>query len=171
MKILGEKSLSSKVIVGLKILFTIISLMNVVVISIIIKVVKHIAMKVEIQASIFSLIFYLMVIITGIIALFIIYQFIKIFKNLKSNILFCENNAKSLNAISNSCFIISFIYLINAILLLLMISEFIDTFTYYILAFTIILMVIFAVAGIGIKILNEIYKKAIEYKQENDFTI
>ena len=171
MKILGENSLSSKVIVGLKILFMIISLMNVVVISIIIKVVQHIAMKEEIQASIFSLVFYLMVIITGIIALFIIYQFIKIFKNLKSNILFCENNAKSLNAISNSCFIISFIYLINAILLLLMISEFIDTFTYYILAFTIILMVIFAVAGIGIKILNEIYKKAIEYKEENDFTI
>ena len=171
MKILGEKSLSSKVIIGLKILFTIISLMNVVVISIIIKVVQHIAMREEIQSSIISLIFYLMVIITGIIALFIIYQFIKIFKNLKSNILFCENNAKSLNAISNSCFIISFIYLINAILLLLMISEFIDTFTYYILAFTIILMVIFAVAGIGIKILNEIYKKAIEYKQENDFTI
>ena len=25
--------------------------------------------------------------------------------------------------------------------------------------------------GLGIKILNEIYKKAIEYKEENDFTI
>ena len=35
----------------------------------------------------------------------------------------------------------------------------------------IILAIIFCVAGIGIKILNEIYKKAIEYKEENDFTI
>ena len=171
MKILGEKSLSSKVIVGLKTLFTIISFMNIIVLSIIIKVIRHVVMKEEIQLSLFSLAFYMLVIITGIIALFIIYQFIKIFKNLKSNVLFCENNAKSLNAISNSCFIISFIYLINAILLLLMISEFIDSFTYHILAFTILLMVVFAVAGIGIKILNEIYKKAIEYKEENDFTI
>ena len=33
------------------------------------------------------------------------------------------------------------------------------------------LMLIFMVAGVGIKVLNEIYKKAIEYKEENDFTI
>ena len=37
--------------------------------------------------------------------------------------------------------------------------------------FLIVLAIIFVVAGIGIKILNEIYKKAIEYKEENDFTI
>lgn len=171
MKILGEKSLSSKVIIGLKILFTIISLMNVVVISLIIKVVQHIGMKEEIQIILFSLAFYIMVIITGIIALFIVYQFIKIFKNLKDNVLFCENNSKSLNAISNSCFIISLIYLIITILILLLITESSDAFTYYILAFAIILMVVFVVLGIGIKILNEIYKKAIEYKEENDFTI
>jgi len=33
------------------------------------------------------------------------------------------------------------------------------------------LMVIFFFFGIGIKILCEIYKKSIEYKEENDFTI
>ena len=37
------------------------------------------------------------------------------------------------------------------------------------------LILVFSVAffifGIGIKILNEVYKKAIEYKEENDFTI
>ena len=33
------------------------------------------------------------------------------------------------------------------------------------------LMIIFVVSGIGIKILNEIYKKAIEYKEENELTI
>ena len=42
---------------------------------------------------------------------------------------------------------------------------------HYILAFSIMLMIIFIVSGIGIKILNEIYKRAIEYKEENDFTI
>ena len=44
-------------------------------------------------------------------------------------------------------------------------------FIHYIFAISIMLMIIFAVSGVGIKILNEIYKKAIEYKEENDFTI
>lgn len=171
MKILGEKSLSSKVIVGLNALFAIISLIDIIVLSIIIKIVFHIVMKENIQNNVFDLTLFIMIITTGIIALFIIYQFIKIFKNLKSNILFCENNAKRLNIISNSCFIISTIYFIIAILIFLIISDLMGEFVYYIFAFSIMLMVIFAVSGIGIKILNEIYKKAIDYKEEHDFTI
>lgn len=171
MKIIGEKSLSSKVIVGLNILFAIISIIDIVVLSIIIKVVGHIVMKENIQNNIFDFTLWIMIIMTGLIALFVIYQFIKIFKNLKSNILFCENNAKRLNIISSSCFVISAIYLIIAILIFLIMSDLIGEFIYYIFAFSIILMVIFSVSGIGIKILNEIYKKAIEYKEENDFTI
>ena len=171
MKIIGEKSLSSKVIVGLNILFAIISIIDIVVLSIIIKVVGHIVMKENIQNNIFDFTLWIMIIMTGLIALFVIYQFIKIFKNLKSNILFCENNAKRLNIISSSCFVISAIYLIIAILIFIIMSDLIGEFIYYIFAFSIILMVIFNVSGIGIKILNEIYKKAIEYKEENDFTI
>lgn len=171
MKILGEKSLSSKVIVGLNILFTIISLIDIVVLSIIIKIVGHIVMKENIQNNIFDLTLFIMIIITGIISLFIIYQFIKIFKNLESNILFCQNNAKRLNIVSSCCFIISAIYFIIAILIFLIINDLMGEFIYYIFAFSIMLMVIFAVSGIGIKILSEIYKKAIEYKEENDFTI
>lgn len=171
MKILGEKSLSSKVIVGLNILFAIISLIDIMVLSIIIKVIFHIVMKENIQNNVSDLTIFIMIITTGIIALFIIYQFIKIFKNLKSNILFCKNNAKRLNIISNSCFIIGSVYFIIAILVFSIISDLMGEFIHYIFAFSIMLMVIFAVSGIGIKILNEIYKKAIEYKEENDFTI
>lgn len=171
MKILGEKSLSSKVIIGLKILFTIISIINVMVLSIIIKVLGHIVMNENIQSNIFDLIFFSMIIITGLIALFIIYQFIKIFKNLKSNILFCEDNAKMLNIISRCCFIISTLYLSISIFILLIMSKIMEGFIYYVFAFSIMLMIIFTIAGIGIKILCEIYKKAIEYKEENDFTI
>lgn len=171
MKILGEKSLSSKVIIGLSILFTIISIIDIVVLSIIIKVVCHIVMNENIQNSIFDLTFFIMIIITGIIALFIIYQFIKIFKNLKNNILFSEDNSKRLNIVSNSCFIISALYLIIAIFIFFIISRLMEEFIYYVFIFSIMLMVIFFVAGIGIKILGEIYKKAIEYKEENDFTI
>lgn len=168
MKILGKKSLSSKVIVGLNILFTIISIVDIVVLSVIIKIIKHIVMGENIQNNISDLIFFLMIISTGIIALFIIYQFIKIFKNLKRDILFCEDNAKSLNVVSYSCFIISALYLVIAIFIFSIMRNLVGN---YICAFSIMLMIIFVVSGVGIKILNEIYKKAIEYKEENDFTI
>lgn len=171
MKILGEKSLSSKVIVGLNILFTAISIVDIVVLSIIIKIVTHITIGEDIQNNISDLVFFIMIISTGIIALFIIYQFIKIFKNLKRDILFCEDNAKSLNIVSYSCFVISALYLVIAIFIFSIMKNLIGEFVHYIFAISIILMIIFAVSGVGIKILNEIYKKAIEYKEENDFTI
>ena len=171
MKILGEKSLSSKVIVGLNILFILISIIDLFVLTLIAKSAKNIITNINIQNSIFDLLLFVMIIITGLIALFIIYQFTKIFKNLKNNILFTTNNSKSLNIISNSCFIISTIYLIISILIIAIAKNLIDEFIYYILAFSIMLMIIFVVSGIGIKILNEIYKKAIEYKEENELTI
>lgn len=171
MKILGEKSLSSKVIVGLNILFTAISIVDIVVLSIIIKIVTHITSGEDIQNNISDLLFFIMIISTGIIALFIIYQFIKIFKNLKRDILFCEDNVKSLNIVSYSCFVISSLYLVITIFIFSIMENLIGEFVHYIFAISIILMIIFAVSGVGIKILNEIYKKAIEYKEENDFTI
>lgn len=171
MKILGEKSLSSKVIVGLNILFTAISIVDIVVLSIIIRIVTHITSGEDIQNNISDLLFFIMIISTGIIALFIIYQFIKIFKKLKRDILFCEDNVKSLNIVSYSCFVISALYLVITIFIFSIMNNLTGEFIHYIFAVSIMLMLIFAVSGVGIKILNEIYKKAIEYKEENDFTI
>lgn len=171
MKILGENSLSSKVIIGLNVLSGIISIVDILVASIIVKIISHIIMQENLYNNIFDLIVYTMIIITGIMALFIIFQFIKIFKNLKANVLFCQDNSKRLNIVSNSCFIISAIYLIIAILIFSIISNLNETFIYYISAFSIMFTVIFIISGVGIKILNEIYKKAIEYKEDSDFTI
>ncbi len=171
MKILGEKSLSSKVIIGLNVLFAIISFVDVFVLTLIAKSIRDVIMNVNLQENTFNLNLFSMIIVTGIIALFIIYQFIKIFENLKRNILFSTDNSKRLNKISKSCFIISAIYLIISILIIILIKDIIADLISYILAFSIMLMIIFAVSGIGIKILNEIYKKAIEYKEENDLTI
>ena len=171
MKILGEKSLSSKVIVGLKALFTIIVIMIVLVLSIIIKSIRNIAMEEDLQNNIFNLSLYVVIAITGLIAMLIIYQFIKIFKNLKNNSSFCKSNVKSLDIISNSCFIISACYFITAVITFFTISNYAKEITNYIFTFSIMLMIIFIISGIGIKVLNEIYKKAIEYKEENDFTI
>ena len=171
MKILGEKSLSSKVIIGLNILFAIISFIDVFVLTLIAKSIRDVIINVNLQENTFNLNLFSMIIVTGIIALFIIYQFIKIFENLKRNILFSTDNSKRLNTISKSFFIISSIYLIISILIIILIKDIIADLISYILAFSIMLMIIFAVSGIGIKILNEIYKKAIEYKEENDLTI
>ena len=171
MKILGEKSLSSKVIIGLNILFAIISFIDVFVLTLIAKSIRDVIINVNLQENTFNLNLFSMIIVTGIIALFIIYQFIKIFENLKRNIIFSTDNSKRLNKISISCFIISAIYLIISILIIILIKDIIADLISYILGFSIMLMIIFAVSGIGIKILNEIYKKAIEYKEENDLTI
>lgn len=171
MKILGEKSLSSKVVLGLDVLFIIISFIDVIVLGTLMKVIRNIIVEKNIQNNVSDLTFFIMLIITGIIALYIIYQFIKIFINLKNNILFSIDNVKRLNIVSNSCFVISTVYLIMATLMFFMLDTLIGEFIHYIFVFSITLMVIFVVSGIGIKILNEIYKKAIEYKEENDFTI
>ena len=90
MKILGEKSLSSKVIVGLKALFVAISVLDVVVLTLTMKTIRNIVHNENLQSNIFDLNLFVMLILSGIIALLIIYQFIKIFQNIKSNILFSK---------------------------------------------------------------------------------
>ena len=166
MKILGEKSLSSKVIVGLKLLFVLIACIDFIVLNVIIKSVRDIFIKINIQNNIFNLVLAFSIILTGIIALLIIYQFIKIFKNLKKNLLFCQENSSSLNIVSILYLIISSIIIINII-----INGLVEEFITYVLLFSMMFSVIFVITGIGIKILNEIYMKAIDYKKENDFTV
>lgn len=171
MKILGEKSLSSKVIVGLKALFGIISIIDILVLSIILKVIRHLSKLENVSGNIFDLSLFTIMILSGIIALFIIYQFIKIFNNLKNNILFSKDSSNRLNTIGNSCILISIVYCIITILIFFMIKSLDEGVIYFMFALAIILAIVFIVFGIGMKILNEIYKKAIKYKEENDFVI
>ena len=86
MKILGEKSLSSKLEKGLEVLFCVISILSIiafVICSITLfseynssTMIENYLLKI-VLITIISIVF----LITGIVALFIIYQFIKIFKN------------------------------------------------------------------------------------------
>ena len=112
--------------------------------------------------------------LTGIFALLIIHQFIKIFKNLRENKLFEKDNAKSLDKISKMSIIICALYLVCLIGVAVLLSYFntiglLSTFLLEMLIF--IFAMAFLILGIGIKILKSIYEKAIEYKDENDFTI
>ena len=122
-------------------------------------------------SNIFDLNLYAMMLLSGIIALFIIHQFIRIFKNLKNNDLFSTDSSNRLNIVKNSCFLISAVYCIIAILIVIIISKMSEEFVHFMLVLSVILAIVFVVFGIGMKILNEIYKKAIEYKEENDLII
>lgn len=171
MKILGEKSLSSKVIVGLNVLFIAISVLDIIVLTLIMKSINQITHNENMQSNIYDLNLFVMLILSGIIALLIIYQFIKIFKNLKNNVLFSKDNSNRLNIISNSSLVISIVFSFISVLVFFLMNKLEERFIHFVFAFAIILAVVFVAFGIGIKILNEIYKKAIEYKEENDFII
>lgn len=171
MKILGEKSLSSKVIVGLNVLFIAISVLDMIVLTLIMKSINQITHNENMQSNIYDLNLFVMLILSGIIALLIIYQFIKIFKNLKNNVLFSKDNSNCLNIISNSSLVISIVFSFISVLVFFLMNKLEERFIHFVFAFAIILAVVFVAFGIGIKILNEIYKKSIEYKEENDFII
>ena len=143
MKILGEKSLSSKVEHGLEAVFIIIALIDFVVLA------------------------------TGIVALYIISKFIKIFRNLKENKLFDNNNSNHLNKISISSIIIGILYFVIMVSLMYYIKSLAINIEVTILCSLLLgtFSIAFILLGIGIRILNEIYKKAIEYKEENDLTV
>ena len=179
MKILGEKSLSAKVENGLKILFWIIVLLDITVFGITctslffefnsFSVRENFIFRIILQGLIGFV-----VLLTGIVALFIIYQFIKIFKNLKENKLFKKDNSKYLNKIWIMSIIIGSLYFIIFIGSSIFLKYFnsIDILSEFLLKILILVFsVSFLIFGIGIKILNCIYIKAIEYKEENDFTI
>lgn len=94
---------------------------------------------------------------SGIPALIIVYQFIKIFHTLGENNPFSVENVKHLKIIS----ICSFIIMIEFMIGIFFITS----------IFAIVIIGVFAVAWLGGYILSELLKQAIEYKEENELTI
>lgn len=101
--------------------------------------------------------------------LIMVVEFIKIFKNLKNEKAFDKQNIKFLKVSYIASFIVCAIYLINTIILILK-TTWIDTFIVYPMLMAIIAIVFFFF-GIGLIVLTEIYKKAIQFKEENELTI
>lgn len=95
--------------------------------------------------------------VSGIPALIIIYQFIKLFESLKDANPFVTNNSNYLKTSSFCSLIIAIEYFISIFI--------------FKSVFTIIIMMIFIIAWIGLYILSELFKQAINYKEENDLTI
>lgn len=176
MKILGEKSLSSKVYVALQTLFVVIALVDILVFALVVlTILGQMSMNMMREKIIINPITIAIVtfFITGLIALYIIANFIKIFENLKESKLFEQTNSRYLKNISKSSILISIVYFILLITLEIVLKTQYVTMGEEILIKLLILVfaVAFLIFGVGIKILNEIYKKAIEYKEENELTI
>lgn len=101
--------------------------------------------------------------------LVMVVEFIKIFQNLKNEKAFDKQNIKFLKVSYIASFIICAIYLINTVILLSK-TIWIDTFVVYPMLMAIVAIVFFFF-GIGLIVLTEIYKKAIQFKEENELTI
>jgi hypothetical protein len=95
--------------------------------------------------------------ITGLFCLVIMYELRKIFKTLNRKNPFMMDNVKSLNRMAISAFIISALYIIKII--------FFNSFL------TVIITMIFIMAGLFTIIFAEVFRQAIVVKEENDLTI
>ena len=98
-----------------------------------------------------------LLIVTGILALGILREIRKIFDTLKGKDPFVIENVKCLRRMGIFSFLISFFYLFKVI--------FLNS------SFTIIIVMIFVIAGFFSIILAEVFKQAVEVKNENDYTI
>ena len=96
--------------------------------------------------------------VSGVPAIIIVYEFIKLFRSLKEDNPFIENNVKALK-VSSICSLIIAIEYGGGIFLV----------TNSI--FGIIIIGVFIIAWLGLYILSELLQKAIKYKEENDLTI
>ena len=151
MRIKGKNSLSNFIEICLKIIF---------VLGILIYLTLPILlnMYIELFNPVLNYAAALVILYTsGIPALIIVFQFIKIFGTLKEDNPFIMGNVKCLKNVSICSLIISIIYIIGMF--------------FIISVFEIIAIAIFIIAWLGTYVLAELLRKAIEYKEENDLTI
>ena len=87
----------------------------------------------------------------------LVWQFIKIFNTLKLNTPFIKDNVKYLKTASIQCGIIAAEYLLGIYFLRSV--------------FALVIIGVFAVGWIGLYVLSELFKQAVEFKEENDLTI
>jgi len=95
--------------------------------------------------------------VSGTIALYIIWELRKIFKTLIHSNPFIEENANALRRIASASFVISAAY-------------FSKCFFWFTLA-TVIIVIIFAILGLFCLVLADVFQQAVEYKEENDLTV
>ena len=167
MKILGNNSLSSKMLIGVRIVI-ILTIMTMTIIAII--TAKDFRDVINGQNEKLSeTVLITGVFIAGFLFITMLVYLTSFFSNLKDEVCFDNCNIVLLKRISNLVLGGSIIYGVMSVLQIIFANNYMDIITYNV--FLWILTIIMICLSLGIKIFIEIYKKAIEYKKENDFTI
>lgn len=95
--------------------------------------------------------------ITGIVCLGLVNEIRKIFKTLNRKNPFMMDNVKSLNRIGGSSFVIAIAYIIKI--------------CFYNSVLTLIITMVFIIAGLFAVVLAEVFRQAVVVKEENDLTV
>lgn len=164
MKVLGKNSLSTKVLNGFKFVFVLSICLTFYLCFIIFKDLRDVINQTQtLGAEEFILTIGLFT--TAIFFFIMLKNLIHFFQNLSENVCFDETNVKFLSRVMIMIFMASIVYLVMSILEIFFSTTLaIDIFLWF------LTLIIFCIS-IGLKIFIEIYRKAIEYKIENDFTI
>ena len=111
--------------------------------------------------------------IAAIPALLMIVEFEKIFSDFEKEKVFSRKNEKRLKRTSIYCLLIGIIFSLNAIAYNFLISGnmFRTPFRMMYLIIVILISLIFLILSIGLMVLRNVYKTAVDNKEENDLTI
>ena len=167
MKILGKKSLSSKLLTGVRI-----GIVLTIIIMLLIAMITFKDFRDVINGQLEKIsetVLITGVFIAGFLFIIMLVYLTSFFNNLKDEVCFDDCNIVLLKRISNLVSGGSIIYGVMSVLHIIFVNNYMDIITYNV--FLWILTAIMVCASLGLKIFIEIYKKAIEFKKENDFTI
>ena len=103
----------------------------------------------------------------GILMLGIIIQFMRLFKSLENDDPFTYKNVNILYVTGIISFIMSFIWIIDLLFMIFIVH---NTYINYIIVL-LFLFILFLGVGIALFILSLLFRKATDYKLENDLTI
>lgn len=166
MKITGKKSISSIIKIFLIILF-VTCLIAMVSVPIVMKYEVNVSRVIDVKTEITFLY------IAAIPALFMIIEFEKIFSSFEKDIIFSRKIEKRLQRTSIYSILIGIVFSINAFVhnffILKNAQE--EVFEIMYLIVIILIAMIFLILGIGLMVLKNVYKFAIDNKEENDLTI
>lgn len=151
MKIVGKASLANVIKICLQIVFGI----GILVIILLPFLLKWYTLYINPQLSYYPAL--ILLYISGVPALVIVREFIIMFKTLKDENPFVMSNVKHLKIVSICSLIIAVEYFLG----LFIITS----------VFAIVVVGVFVIAWLGLYILSELLKQAIQYKEENELTI
>ena len=169
MKITGNRSISSIIKIFLIIMFAI-CVASIITVPIIVENQENVNFKqMIINEPLGTTI--ICIYLSGIPALVMLYQFIKVFSSLEIGEVFSRKIENKFLISSICSVLIGVIYGINAIMMPSKIAQLDYSAIITYIFFSIITSMIFLILGVGLIVLKEIYKTAKENKEENDLTI